>query len=161
MVYLKNSHGAGVADSSLSVGSYWYALSATGIPDSIVSTNATTATGGVYVPDVHVYPGDDLAGLADSSPVGTVFMVHGVHSGQSVEPRDGQVFVSAGDGVLDGEGRVEFAFSGDADDVVISGLEIVDYGTPTQFGSVYVSGSGWLVEGNEAVSYTHLRAHET
>jgi parallel beta-helix repeat protein len=103
----------------------------------------------VYVPDVHVYPGDDLAGLAASSPVGTVFMVHGVHSGQSVEPRDGQVFVSAGDGVLDGEGWVEFAFFGDADDVVISGLEIVDYATPTQFGSVYVSGSGWLVEGNE------------
>jgi parallel beta-helix repeat protein len=151
VVYLKNSHRAGVADSSLSVGSYWYAVSAAGISESIANSDpaTTTATGGVYVPDVHVYPGDDLAGLADSSPAGTVFMVHGVHSGQSVVPRDGQVFVSAGDGVLDGEGWVEFAFYGDADDVVISGLEIVDYGTPTQFGSVYVSGSGWLVEGNE------------
>ena len=165
VVYLKNSHGTGVADSSISVGAYWYATSATGIPDSVPKDNplpaapsasnptppppSTPASGGVYVPDVHVYPGDGLASMADGWPEGTVFMVHGVHVGEEVTPRDGQVFVSAGDGVLDGGEWAEFAFSGDADDVVISGLEIVDYGTPTQFGSVYVSGSGWLVEGNE------------
>jgi parallel beta-helix repeat protein len=103
----------------------------------------------VYVPDVHVYPGDGLAEMADDWPEGTVFMVHGEHSGQSVEPRDGQVFVSAGDAVLDGEGRVEYAFSGEARDVVVQGFLIRNYDTPVQYGSVQVSGSGWLVEGNE------------
>ena len=96
-----------------------------------------------------MYPGDDLAVMADEWPAGTVFMVHGEHSGVEVEPRDGQVFVGAADAVLDGEGWAEFAFSGAADDVVVQGFEIVDYGTPTQYGSVYISGSGWLVEDNE------------
>jgi parallel beta-helix repeat protein len=165
VVYLKNSHGTGVADSSISVGSYWYATSATNVPASLPvdapvpaappasdpapTQPATPATGGVYVPDVHVYPGDGLAAMADGWPEGTVFMVHGVHVGEEVTPRDGQVFVGASDAVLDGGGWAEFAFSGVADDVVISGLEIVDYATPAQYGSVYVSGSGWLVEDNE------------
>ena len=165
VVYLKNSHGTGVADSSISVGSHRYATSASGIPASVAKDNPLPATppasnpapaspsapasGGVYVPDVHVYPGDDLAGMADEWPAGTVFMVHGEHSGVEVEPRDGQVFVGAADAVLVGGGGAEFAFSGAADDVVVQGFEIVDYGTPTQYGSVYISGSGWLVEGNE------------
>jgi parallel beta-helix repeat protein len=59
------------------------------------------------------------------------------------------VFVGASDAVLDGGGWVDFAFSGSASDVVVQGLHIRDYNTPAHFGSIYVSGSGWLVEGND------------
>jgi len=157
VLYLTNTNRTGVADSSLSVGSYSYALTASGIPASIADASVRPVTspisapspGQVYVPDVHVYPGDDLAGLVYEWPVGTVFMVHGVHFGVEVEPRDGQVFVGASGAVLDGDGSAEFAFSGAADDVVVQGFEIRDYETPTQYGSVYVSGSRWLVEGND------------
>ena len=154
VLYLKNSHRTGVADTSVPVGSYRYVAAASGIPESAATapppaSPASPAAGGVYVPDVHVYPGDDLAGLAKASPVGTVFMVHGEHSGVSVKPRDGQVFVGAGDAVLDGGGQVRYAFSGSASDVVVQGLEIRDYKPPAQFGSVHVTASGWLVVGNE------------
>jgi parallel beta-helix repeat protein len=154
--YLKNTNRTGVADESMSVGSYRYAVTASGVPESIADPEiepgapppSVPTPGQVYEADVDVYPGDDLSAMAYEWPAGTVFMVHGVHSGAEVEPQDGQIFVGASGAVLDGGGSAAFAFSGSADDVVIQGLEITNYDTPVQYGTVYVSGSGWLIESN-------------
>jgi|GEM_PF-1902410 len=99
--------------------------------------------------DVHIYPGDDIDDIADSSPKGTTFLIHGTHHRQSVSPRDGQRFLGAADAVLDGDDRTEFAFTGSADDVYIGGLEIRDYDSDHQRGAIDGSGDNWTVEGNE------------
>ena len=153
VLYLKNTHVTGVADRSITVGSHSHALTASGISASIVADIAPRpvepAPGmKVYEPDVHVYQGDNLAQLASSNPAGTVFMVHGLHVNQSVNPKNGQVFVSAGDAVLDGRNQTEHAFSGSASNVVIQGFEIKNYDTPPQIGSIHTRGDGWIIEAN-------------
>ena len=97
--------------------------------------------------DVHVYPGDDIGELASSHDEGTVFMIHGEHHGQSVSPRDYQVFVGADDAVMDGDDSVEYAFNSNAKGVSIIGIEIRDYDTRNKWRAAIVGmGGDWLVE---------------
>ena len=56
--------------------------------------------------DVHIYPGDDIDDIADASPKGATFLIHGTHYRQTVSPRDGQQFHGASDAVVDGDNRV-------------------------------------------------------
>lgn len=99
--------------------------------------------------DVEVYPGDDLADLARSYPAGTVFLVHGEQHGEEVRPRDNQVFLGAGDAVLNGDGWASEAFSGDATGVTVRGFEVTNYANPPQQGAITGTGGGWVIEGNE------------
>ncbi len=78
---------------------------------------------------------------------GTVFRINGVHSKQSIQPRDGQVFVGAPGAVLRGDGA-ERAFSSSAENVVIDGLEITEYQSKKQDGAIQASGSGWVIRNN-------------
>jgi hypothetical protein len=99
--------------------------------------------------DIHVYPGDDLGDLAQDSPEGTVFMIHGTHHRQTIKPRNGQQFIGAGDAVLDGDNTTDYAFDGSADDVLLRNLEIRDYDSNKQRGAIDADGGDWTVEGCE------------
>ena len=142
MLYLRNSNNVGHADVTFYVGSFSDAAPASGLP-------AFSGSAGNYSVDVHVYPGDNLGSLARNKPSGTVFMIHGSHSRQSVTPKDGQVFLGATGSVLDGGNSVQYAFQGSASNVVVRNLEIANYSAAPHFGAIYVTGSRWLIEYNE------------
>lgn len=107
-------------------------------------------------PDVVLSPRDDVAGIVSSAPTGTVFLfTEGRYERASVEPKDGQAFYSQ-DAVFDGQGVVEYAFKGHADDVTISGFEITGYVPKIQHAPIIAKtheaqegGNGWVVEYNE------------
>lgn len=111
-----------------------------------LADNSLTPTG--YAIDIELWPGDDLRSIVSNAPVGTVFRINGVHSNQSIAPRDGQVFVGAPGATLRGDG-VARAFSSSAEDVVIEGLEITGYQSKPQRGAVQAEGAGWVIRGNE------------
>jgi parallel beta-helix repeat protein len=98
--------------------------------------------------DVNVYAGDDLASMAQQYPAGTVFLVHGEHHGRSVTPKDNQVFLSAGDAVMNGDGWASRAFGGNASNVTIRGFEVKNYNNPSGTGAINGQGGGWIVESN-------------
>jgi parallel beta-helix repeat protein len=145
-VYLKHVNAPGAADVSFKVGSFTHAMPTTGVP-SYAKDKGIDLT--KFTVDVNVYPGDDLARVARDHPARTVFMIHGTHYRQSVQPKDGQVFLGAAGAKLDGGDATQYAFHGSANDVVIRGLEIAYYAAPPHFGAVYVSGSRWIVANNE------------
>jgi hypothetical protein len=99
--------------------------------------------------DVNLYPGDDLREIVSSSPAGTVFLLHGVHHGQTIRPRDGQAFLGAGDAVMDGDGWVDAAFDSSARDVSVIGIEIRGYDSGDWTGAINGHGDDWLIEGCE------------
>jgi len=110
-------------------------------PPARVSTNSI---------DVHVYPGDDIGHLASSNPEGTVFMIHGEHHAQSVQPKDYQAFIGEDGAVMDGDDWVSEAFSSGAKGVSIINLEIRDYNTSSEWrGAVVGMGGDWLIESCE------------
>ncbi len=100
--------------------------------------------------DVEVYPGADLASLANQHPAGTVFLVHGEYHGQSVTPRDNQVFLGASDAVMNGDGRSGYAFGGGASNVTVRGFEVTNYNNSTGggtngLGAISSQGDGYKV----------------
>ena len=102
--------------------------------------------------DVEVFGGDDLSHMVSNFPEGTVFVVHGVHHGEEVHPKTNQVFI--GDGaVLIGDGA-EYAFTGSAANVVVSGFEVTGYDNPAQRGAINAEGASWMIENN----YVHDNA---
>lgn len=112
--------------------------------------------------DIDLWPGDNIDAIAKRAPNGTVFRINGTHLGQSVEPKQGQVFVGAQGAVLDGKNKVEDAFSGDAKNVVIERLEITGYKSDLQKGAIYASGDGWIIRENNihhnasgGIKYSH------
>jgi parallel beta-helix repeat protein len=96
--------------------------------------------------DVHIYPGDDIDYIANDNPDGTVFMIHGVHYGQQISPRDYQVFLGDDGAVLDGEHWAGMAFHSYATGVQIIGLEIRNYEPGDWRGAISGLGGSWLVE---------------
>lgn len=105
--------------------------------------------GGDVAIDIHAYPGDNLGNLAKNNPEGTVFMIHGTHHRQTIKPRNGQQFIGADDGVLDGDNKTDYAFDGSATNVVIRNLEIRDYDSNKQRGAIDADAGNWTVEGND------------
>ena len=99
--------------------------------------------------DVHIYPGDDINDIARDHPEGTVFMIHGIHYGQDISPRDYQVFLGDTDAVLDGGHSTKYAFNSSATGVQIINLEIRNYEPGNSggwLGAVTGRGGDWLVE---------------
>lgn len=100
--------------------------------------------------DVHIYPGDNINNIAGRNPNNTVFMIHGVHYGQQVSPKSGQVFVGAGDAVMDGSNSARAAFDSYADGVQIIGIEIRNYNTTNEWrGAINGLGEDWVVKNCE------------
>jgi parallel beta-helix repeat protein len=141
----------GGTGSSLYVGQIEVAIAA--VADASASITEPRPTSPAPMPsawdiDVDLWPGDDLRSIVQDAPAGTVFRINGVHTGQSIEPNDGQVFVGAPGAVLRGDGAT-YAFRGDSKNVVIEGLEITGYGSEPQKGAIHASGDGWVIRGNE------------
>jgi parallel beta-helix repeat protein len=140
--YLSFKNAAGPADISFYVGPYANAIPTKGLP---TYKGVVTA----FDIDVEVYPGDNLESLARSKPAGTVFRLNGTISGQNVEPKDGQIFVGAAGARMDGRGSERHAFRSSARNVQIHGIEITNYATDIQDGTVQAMGDGWIIMGNE------------
>ncbi|MGH8873648.1 MAG: right-handed parallel beta-helix repeat-containing protein [Acidimicrobiia bacterium] len=101
---------------------------------------------------VHIEPGEGIQALVDSHPGATTFVIgSGRHLGQSVQPKEGNVFVGEQGAVLDGGGVAQHAFKSGASRVTIRGLIIQNYATPYRDGAIAWSpgATGWTVEGNE------------
>jgi parallel beta-helix repeat protein len=106
---------------------------------------------------VAVPVGSQLGPMVSSAPPGTAFcLAGGVHVGDVVTPKDGDGFYGASGAVMDGAGTGQPAFTGNAANVVVSGLEIRNYQVPAQEGAVngqvttmyQAPSSGWQVVGN-------------
>jgi len=103
--------------------------------------------------------GDNFQNAVDSAPGNTVFIVKaGTHTGQAVVLKDDNQFVGQDGAVMDGEGRIEYAFQGSVANVVIRNLELTNYNPPEQQAVINCnpindgrshSSHDWLIEGCE------------
>ncbi len=130
------------------------AATPTTAPRTAEATSTTTtvrsSTSTLAGPGVDVFPGESIQAVVDANPAGTTFYLRaGVHSGQSIKPRDGDKFIGESGAILDGRGDVEYAFKSTAGDVLIENLIIEGYATPAQWGAVAGGGTGWTVRDNE------------
>jgi len=92
---------------------------------------------------------DNAADVMRSREPGTAYMVEaGVHSGNfDVEPRSGDTFCGEPGAVLDGAGRLESAFSGEATNVTLDSLTVQNYDDGWQGGAISPDprAAGWVV----------------
>lgn len=101
-------------------------------------------------PGVDVFPGESIQAVVDSYPAGTTFYLRaGVHSGQTVKPRDGNKFIGESGTILSGEDRVEFAFRSGAANVTIQNMTIEKYANPVKTGAIDGAGKAWRIVDNE------------
>jgi len=99
---------------------------------------------------VEVFPGASIQAVVDAHPAGTTFYLRsGLHSGQTIKPRNGDKFIGEPGTILSGEDRIEFAFRSGAADVTIRDLIIENYANPAQSGAIAGAGDGWLIVDNE------------
>jgi len=124
----------------------------TPLPRESVLLSVTSLSG------VPIRPGESIQAAVDSHPSGTTFVIKaGVHRSQEVRPKAGNVFVGEPGAILDGEGKARWAFSSGARDVVIRGLVIQNYASPTKEGAINrAGGRGWVIEGNEVRNNTEV-----
>jgi len=119
--------------------------------DHLPATYPTPPAGAVVVEPVD----NDVQRKTSENPGGTTFWLRpGTHTlgtdeyGQ-VMPKDGNVYLGAPGAVLDGRGRNRYAFTGDAEDVVIRNLTVQGFVAPRDQGVVnHDSGDGWVIEHN-------------
>ena len=146
--------------------------SAPAAPDTSASpANAALPTGRIAAVCDHTAPGPatapqgavkvnpsvdgDLTKKTKASPSGTTFwLAPGVHTlgtdeyGQ-VEPKEGDVYIGAPGAVVDGRGRNNFAFIGEATGVTIANLTIRGFTPPQDQGVVnHDSGNDWTIRDN-------------
>jgi parallel beta-helix repeat protein len=97
-----------------------------------------------------VFPGESIQAVVDANPSGTTFYLRaGVHSGQSIKPRDGDKFIGEPGTILSGEDRIEFAFRSGAANVTIQNLTIEKYANPVKTGAIEGNGKAWRIVNNE------------
>jgi len=97
--------------------------------------------------DAVVPVGWSIQAVADSQPTGArIYIESGTHFRQSVMPKSGQEFVGAPGAIMDGVGVTGYAFTGNAIDVTIRGLEIKNYTSGTDKGAIHGQGTGWLID---------------
>ena len=117
---------------------------------TVAATTTTAAVSGVPAGAIVIQPGANIQAVVDSKPAGSTFyLAAGVYRGQTIQPRNGDVFMGQAGALLTGEDRVQHAFRGNASNVTIRGLIIEKYANPAQSGAVNGSGPGWTITGNE------------
>jgi parallel beta-helix repeat protein len=116
-----------------------------------VVTTTTVRVAGAPAGSIAIQPGSNIQAIVDSKPAGSTFYIlAGVYRGQTVKPRNGDVFLGQPGAILDGENRVEQAFRSGASNVTVRGLVIENYATPAQSGAVGGGGgSNWSIIENE------------
>ena len=81
---------------------------------------------------IKIKAGENIQAYVDKHPDGTVFKIEkGVYHEQSVSPKNGNIFIGKEGVIMDGNLKTMYAFSGNANDVVIDGFEIMNYGPAT------------------------------
>jgi parallel beta-helix repeat protein len=145
-----NPNVATVSDSGLVTGVAAGPVTITAISEGVSGSGSLSVTDGP-IPGIPVYPGESIQAKVNAEPAGTTFVIKaGRHTGQSVTPKDGNVFIGEPGAVLDGQGAAIRAFTGNAKNVVIKGLVIENYAPGSQKHAIYGATSvGWVVEGNE------------
>ena len=126
----------------------------TAVPTTTPSTTAapttTGAPSGAPAGAIVIQPGANVQAVVDSKPAGSTFyFVAGVYRGQTVKPRNGDVFLAQPGAVLTGEDRVQFAFRSGANSVTIRGFVVEKYANEAGSGAIDGAGTGWKVIGNE------------
>jgi Ca2+-binding RTX toxin-like protein len=98
---------------------------------------------------VSVSPGDSIQALVNANPAGTTFLIKaGVHRGQQVSPKTGDVFIGEEGAILDGGWALEYAFIGvpggnGPDNVTIRNLIIQHYAPALQEAPIRGGGEAW------------------
>lgn len=113
-------------------------------------TSTTAAVIGAPAGAITIRPGQNIQQTVSGSPAGSTFyLTAGIHGGQQVAPRDGDIFIGAPGAVMNGNGSAGYAFRSGAKNVTIRGLVIEKYNNAAQNGAVQASGSGWVIERND------------
>lgn len=100
--------------------------------------------------DVYVSVGDDLKGLMESNPEGTVFIIAaGKHALYESSPKSGQQFYGEPGAILTGNDQAEYAMSGGGSGVVVNGLVFEHYASPNSFGAINPGGENWTITNSE------------
>ncbi len=124
-------------------------------PPAAVCGNATALAGPATQPtgSVRVDPGQDLYAATQAKPPGTTFWLSpGTHvlgddMFSQVQPKDDNVYIGAPGSVLDGRGRNRYAFTGQAQRVVLSHLTVTGFVSPLYEGVVnHDAARGWRIE---------------
>ena len=122
------------------------------------STTPTTRGAGTPRPvlpadAILVSPGQSIQSAVDANPAGTTFIIKaGIHTQQSVTPKNTQRFTGEPGAILDGQGITAHAFAaGGVNGVIIEGLLIRNYNNPLQTGVIRTLGGSpnWLIQYNE------------
>lgn len=107
--------------------------------------------------DAVVPPGWSIQEVADSQPTGARILVRaGTHLRQQVSPRSGQQFIGEEGTVMDGLNETAFAFTGSANNVTVSGIDIRNYTSGFDKGAIHVEGSGWRIENSEVYDNAYV-----
>ncbi|MEA2716206.1 MAG: hypothetical protein QOI99_523 [Actinomycetota bacterium] len=126
-------------------------------PPAAICDNAAVLAGPAAPPAgaVRVDPGQDLYAATQAHPPATTFwLAPGTHVlgddvFAQVQPKDHDVYEGAPGAVLDGRGRNRYAFTGQAQGVVIRHLTVTGFVSPQNEGVVnHDAGRGWTVEAN-------------
>jgi parallel beta-helix repeat protein len=118
---------------------------------TVAVTTTTGSAVGAPAGSVAIQAGSNIQAVVDSTEArSTFYLLAGVYRGQTVKPRNGDVFIGQSGAVLDGENQVEHAFRSGASDVIVQGLVIENYANPAQSGAVGGGGgSNWSIIDNE------------
>jgi parallel beta-helix repeat protein len=115
------------------------------VPASSTTTPVSAPAGSIVI-----QPGANIQSVVDGAPAGSTFyLLAGTYSGQTLKPRNGDVFMGQPGAVLNGENRVEYAFRSGANNLTIRGLVIENYANPAESGAIAGYGTGWKIIGNE------------
>jgi hypothetical protein len=100
--------------------------------------------------DAVVPVGWSIQEVSESQPPGArIFIEAGTHMRQQVFPKSGQQFIGEPGAVMDGVGEMAYAFTGSANNVTISGIEIKNYTSGFNEGAINAGGSGWSISNCE------------
>ena len=99
---------------------------------------------------VVIQPGSNVQSIVNSKPAGSTFyFLAGSYSGQTIAPRNGDVYLAQPGAVLTGNNQVEFAFRSSASNVKIQGFVVEKYANVAGSGAIDGAGTAWSILGNE------------
>ncbi|HEY7533417.1 MAG TPA: right-handed parallel beta-helix repeat-containing protein [Nitrospiraceae bacterium] len=119
-------------------------------PSTTAAPTTTVAPSGAPAGAVVIQPGANVQAVVDSKPAGSTFYFFaGVYRGQTIKPRNGDVFLAQAGAILTGEDRVQFAFRSSASNVTIRGFVVEKYSNVPGSGAIDGAGTGWKIIGND------------
>jgi len=111
---------------------------------------------------ISIAPDENWQAKVSANPEGTVFRIlAGRHFRVAVIPKSGNQFIGDPGAIMDGQNNMDFAFAGDAANVVLDNLEITGYlGGSAHIGAIQgYDASGWVLNNLNVHDNAYLGAN--